>query len=405
LQPCTCTMAAAAAGSRDAHPEARQTPLGQGRVIIVAGAPASGKGTQCKRLAEAHGFVHLSTGDVFRDIAARGTELGVRAKEYMDKGCFVPDEMVLSLVRERLSQPDVREHGCLLDGFPRTADQADALLAQVKVDAVLLLQAPEKVLIRRAADRRIDPETGDIYHLKYVLPPPEIADRLVRRERDDEHSFRQRLEVFRGQNRRVLPWFSGLVHKIDATLEPDDVFQNLSRTLHGLFGAQAEAMREQGAAGTATPQHSCAICFDEPADFLVVPCGHQCGCEECLTAVKSHSGRCPICRGPVQSIQRVFQCGVGSKQTAKGNGCYPVASDMEVTTHVDLQDKLDDQAGVVDQDEWSEDGDEPQDDQPDGVSLVVAPCSDIPANGGEVNIMISAQIAVSSVRAPADVFA
>mmetsp|Transcript_98642 Transcript_98642/g.318094 ORF Transcript_98642/g.318094 Transcript_98642/m.318094 type:complete len:1066 (-) Transcript_98642:431-3628(-) len=371
----------------------------KGRVFVMMGPPASGKGTQCRLLAKRLGFVHLSTGDVFRDLVQRGTELGMRAKQFLENNCFVPDDMVVSLVQARLSQPDVQERGCLLDSFPRTTDQTEALLRHVNIDGVFFLQAPDKALIARAADRRIDPVTGDIYHLKFLPPPAEVASRVVRRNGDDEHSFRRRIEVFHGCRRRVLPLFSGQVHKIDATLEPAEVYQSILRSLQKICCAGPDANGSNPV--QVVPVHSCAICYEELANFLVVPCGHQCGCEECLTAVQHRSGRCPICRAPVQAIQRVFRCGIGAEaeQVAKRKLAME-----DVSMHLDLDDKLDEQAKVagmdVDDDEWSDDGEV---EQQEAVFVVAAPCRDLGSEGCEVPVMVSAKVPESAMRAPADI--
>jgi len=388
---------AAAAGVSIERDGAAQRPIsGSGRVYVVFGPPASGKGTQCKLLAEKFGFVHLSTGDVFRDLSTRGTELGLRAREFMESGCFVPDDLVIGLVRERLAQADVRTRGCLLDGFPRTSEQAEALLREVRVDGVLALHVPDRTLIQRASDRRIDPLTGDIYHLKFVPPPANVAHRLVCRDRDDERSFRQRLDVFRALSRRVLPYFSGQVWRIEATLEPAEVLQSMTRCLE-----KAAAVGDNRAA--ALQGSSCSVCFDGPANFLVVPCGHQCGCEECLRAVQRHSGRCPICRSHIVGIQRVFQCG-------RGGECEvgDPATGEPVPTHQDLQEKLDgrlEQVRQRDDDEWSEDDGENAHWPPpaDAVSLAVAPCEDVPDEGREVDVAVTVRVADAGQRVPVDV--
>ncbi|CAE8597663.1 unnamed protein product [Polarella glacialis] len=374
-------------------------PRFKGMIFAVMGPPASGKGTQCKRLAVKYDFVHLSTGDVFRDLAKRGTELGLRAKEFMDKGCFVPDEMVLSLVKDRLGQADVKERGCLLDGFPRTADQAEALLKEVKVEGVILLRAPDKTLVLRATDRRIDPATGDIFHLKYLPPPKDIEARLVCRDRDDEHSFKQRLEVFHGQCRRVLPMFSGSVWQMDATLEPDAVFKNMAGLLDKIMEAKMakNSSGNGGAMPAASP--SCSICFDEPANFLVIPCGHQCGCEECLTAVQKHSGRCPICRASVTAIQRVFRCGRDSGE----NGEATLSKQVPAKTHPDIQDKLDTKVSGQAGDGWSDDETDDVQSTLEDAKLVIVPCDDIGDAGGEVNVVVSAEIFDKATRSPVDI--
>jgi len=360
-----------------------------GRVFVMFGPPAAGKGTQCKLLAQEFGLVHISTGDVFRDLCERQTGMGVYAKEYMDKGCFVPDDLVLGYVRDRLSQEDVRERGCLLDGFPRTGFQAQELRKFADVEGVFVLSLPGGMLPKRAEGRRIDPETGDIYHLDFVPPPARVAQRVVRRDRDDACSFRQRVTVFNGQSRRVLPYLSGLTFRIEASLEPREVFDSMARILRTL-PQQREAV--------APPLEGvCSICFDEKATHLVTPCGHQCGCEECLSIVKRTSGRCPICRGPVSSMQRVFLCAPAGR-----------AADAVVTQrvqHADIDDRMDLSGPSTEtraaDDEWSEDGDSGTGDAP--VTIAVAPCADVPASGGVVDVAVLVSVADHKQRAPADI--
>merc|ERR1719215_1447062 len=204
----------------------------RGKVFVMLGAPASGKGTQCKLLAKKYGLVHISTGDVFRELCQQeDTELGVKAKGYLQNGAFVPDDFVMEYMRERLGRDDVKDYGCLLDGFPRTTGQAEALRGLARVDGVFMLDVPESALVNRAAERRIDPETEEIYHLQFVPPPAEVAKRLVPRDRDDAPSFRRRVAVYKEHVRRVLPLFSGRVKRIDATLTPAEVSEAIVRAL------------------------------------------------------------------------------------------------------------------------------------------------------------------------------
>ena len=133
--------------------------------IIIAGAPASGKGTQCEVIKADYNVVHLSTGDILRAAVKAGSELGAEAKSYMDSGNLVPDELITGVVCDRLSQPDCEYQGWLLDGFPRTSAQAEALSrAGYDPDAFILLDVPQQCLVERVTGRRTDPETGKIYH-------------------------------------------------------------------------------------------------------------------------------------------------------------------------------------------------------------------------------------------------
>jgi adenylate kinase len=179
--------------------------------LVIAGPPAGGKGTQCELLVEAFNVLHLSTGDLLRAAVACGSPLGVQAQHFMDSGQLVPDELIVDVVLERLAQPDCEARGWLLDGFPRTATQAQALLAAgFCPDAVIALDVPDDEVVRRIAGRRVDPETGKTYHLEFNPPPDddEVLDRLVQRSDDTETTIRQRLATFHKHLGSVLSAFS-----------------------------------------------------------------------------------------------------------------------------------------------------------------------------------------------------
>ncbi|CAH2044864.1 unnamed protein product, partial [Thlaspi arvense] len=161
--------------------------------IMISGAPASGKGTQCELITQKYGLVHISAGDLLRAEIASGSENGRRAKEYMEKGQLVPDEIVVMMVKDRLSQTDSEQHGWLLDGYPRSSSQATALKGfGFQPDLFILLEVPEDILIERVVGRRLDPVTGKIYHLKYSPPETEeIAARLTQRFDDTEEKASQ----------------------------------------------------------------------------------------------------------------------------------------------------------------------------------------------------------------------
>eukprot|EP00929_Paragymnodinium_shiwhaense_P109168 TRINITY_DN75519_c0_g1_i1.p1 TRINITY_DN75519_c0_g1~~TRINITY_DN75519_c0_g1_i1.p1 ORF type:complete len:1140 (-),score=192.16 TRINITY_DN75519_c0_g1_i1:483-3902(-) len=386
-----------------------------GRVIVVLGAPCSGKGTQCKKLADQHGLVHISTGDLFREHVDRGTDLGAQAKEYLDRRCFVPDELVVNLVRDKLRECAAPSadfpcgRGALLDGFPRTASQAESLLRLVQIDRVVFLEANDKALVQRAPGRRISRTTGAIYHMQFVPPsstvhPAHADSELIQREGDDDpRAFKLRLDVFRSQVRRVLPFFSGRVHRVNALQAPDEVQQAMIRALEApaVQGPISGASNIVATGGGV----ECAICFSAPADFLCVPCGHQCGCEECLATVQRTSGLCPICRTPVTSLQQVFACGKTENVPAVGGGGYPAPALVvnagvtgEEIGHPDLQDKLDKNVASADN-EWPDDmsdtEEEAREAQHAQVSLVVAPCKDIPSTAVASNVAnIAVQIHV-----------
>merc|ERR1712039_208397 len=174
-------------------------------------------------------------GDILRANVKEGTELGLKAKEFMDKGALVPSELIVDLVKDRLQQPDIKEKGCLLDGFPRAPDQAQAMVdAGIQVQRFLLIKVPDDTLVERGCGRRLDPETGEIYHLKFKPPPAEVVDRLVHRSDDQEDKIRARLGAYHSQIDGILPFFKEAVVEVDGTGKPDDVFTLVSGGLDNL---------------------------------------------------------------------------------------------------------------------------------------------------------------------------
>jgi len=207
--------------------QAAKAPL-----VVIAGPPAAGKGTQCEKIKEKFGYVHISTGDILRANVKEGTELGKKAEEYMTAGKLVPSELIVDLVKDRLAKPDVLEKGCLLDGFPRAPDQAKAMSdAGIEVDKFILIEVPDDVLVERGCGRRLDPETGEIYHLKFKPPPAEVVDRLVHRSDDQEESIRNRLAIYHDQVNGILPFFESAVCKIDGLPKPAEVTEKVFAVL------------------------------------------------------------------------------------------------------------------------------------------------------------------------------
>ena len=205
--------------------------------LIFVGPPGAGKGTQCARLTARLDIPHVSTGDMFRSAVKQGTPMGVLAKKAMDAGELVGDDIVIGMVRERLAQDDVRK-GFLLDGFPRTIPQAEALQALLHeigltLDAVVLLEVPDDLIVERIVGRRSDPETGRIYHLTFDPPPAEIADRLKHRSDDTEDAVRARLGAYHAQTAPLVPFYESrdLLRRVDGVGSMDDVTGRLVEAL------------------------------------------------------------------------------------------------------------------------------------------------------------------------------
>lgn len=199
---------------------------------IIAGAPASGKGTQCEGIVEAYGLTHISTGDMLRAAVKAGTETGKQAEACMKAGALVPDEVIIAMVKERLDMDDCKKNGWLLDGFPRTGAQAAALEEiGVEPDCVLLLEVPDEVLIERVVGRRSDPETGKIYHLTFFPPPAEVVDRLVHRSDDTEEAAWSRLKQYYSNLEAIKNAYASKIVKIDGNQDKQVVGDLISAAL------------------------------------------------------------------------------------------------------------------------------------------------------------------------------
>ncbi|MDA9098970.1 nucleoside monophosphate kinase [bacterium] len=196
--------------------------------VMIAGAPASGKGTQCELIVEKYGLVHISAGDLLRAAGAAGTPAGNEAKEYMDRGDLVPDSCVVSMVVDALNVPDAKEKGWLLDGYPRSASQADAIAKEgIEPDTFLLLDVPDDVLIERVVGRRLDPETGKIYHMTFSPPPADIVDRLTQRSDDTEEKAKNRLAVHASNVEAVVGKYTGKVKNLNGDRAKTEVFDDV----------------------------------------------------------------------------------------------------------------------------------------------------------------------------------
>ena len=212
--------------------------------IVLMGLPGAGKGTQADEIVKKYDIPHISTGDMFRAAISEGTELGKQAKSYMDNGALVPDEVTIGIVRERLAQPDC-ENGFLLDGFPRTVPQAEALnelLADLdkKVEYVINIDVEKDELISRLTGRRICTECGTSYHLQFN--PPKVEGRcdkdnaeLYQREDDNPETVTNRLEVNMKQSEPLLTFYKeqGVLTNVNGQQDIDAVFAEVDAVLQG----------------------------------------------------------------------------------------------------------------------------------------------------------------------------
>ena len=203
--------------------------------IVLFGPPGAGKGTQASIIVELTGKPQISTGDMLRMAVSSGSELGMEAKSYMDTGNLVPDQVIIGLIEQRLKEPDASE-GVLFDGFPRTIPQAEALSRIIEVSAVISIEVPDDDIVGRIVGRRMDPETGEIYHVTFKPPPPEIANRLIQRKDDTHDTVRKRLEAYHSQTKPLGDWYEakGLLISVDGSGSIEEVRQTVSSAVSRL---------------------------------------------------------------------------------------------------------------------------------------------------------------------------
>ena len=206
--------------------------------IIMLGAPGAGKGTQAKMIAEKCGIPHISTGDIFRANIKNGTELGKKAKEYMDQGLLVPDELTVKILLDRVAQDDCK-NGYVLDGFPRTIPQAEVLdkaLTELgdKIDYAINVDVPDENIIRRMSGRRACVTCGATYHVVHIPPKKEgICDtcgsELILRDDDKPETVKNRLDVYHKQTQPLIDFYTakGVLKSVDGTVDMKDVFASI----------------------------------------------------------------------------------------------------------------------------------------------------------------------------------
>lgn len=212
--------------------------------IILLGPPGAGKGTQAKSISNKYSIPHISTGDIFRKNISEKTVLGIEAKKYIDKGHLVPDELTIDIIKDRLKQDDCKK-GFLLDGYPRTVNQAEALDVMldeqgVKLDTALLIRVPKEYIIDRMTGRRVCTTCGASYHIKYN--PTKSGSKcdicgsdVIQRADDNEATVSERLDIYDAQTQPLIDYYNSknLLSEVDGTKAINDVFKNIC----GILGA------------------------------------------------------------------------------------------------------------------------------------------------------------------------
>jgi adenylate kinase len=208
--------------------------------IVLLGGPGSGKGTQAKKLTVKYGIPQISTGDIFRAAVKEGTPMGLKAKEYMDKGELVPDDVVVGVVEERLAKPDL-DAGFMLDGFPRTLPQAQALdkimsAMQKPIDHAVLVDVPDEELVKRLSGRRTcrNSDCGKMYHVMFNPPKKEgvcdaCGSELYQRDDDSEATIKERLTVYNDQTAPLIDYYDnkGLLRRVEGVGPIDGIFEKI----------------------------------------------------------------------------------------------------------------------------------------------------------------------------------
>ncbi|MEM3979765.1 MAG: adenylate kinase [Ignisphaera sp.] len=205
--------------------------------LVFIGPPGIGKGTYAKMLNQKYGVLHISTGDIFREEISKGTELGIKVKQFVEKGLLVPDEIVIEIVKQVLRRPEC-EKGFILDGFPRTIKQAEALEQITTIDAVFLFEAPVEIIIERVSGRLICPNCGAIYNIHWKPPKtPGICDvcghTLIRRKDDEPDVVRARYQIYKQTFEPVIEYYKrkNLLIEIDASRDAKIVVNDIEKIL------------------------------------------------------------------------------------------------------------------------------------------------------------------------------
>lgn len=335
------------------------------KIILVIGPPGVGKGTQSKRLAEKTGRLHISTGDLIRQNIRMGTNEGKMAEPFVKKRELVPDDLLLRVIMNRLHEKDVAHFGVILDGFPRTVNQALIIKTDLEVERVLFLQVSDSICVQRILARQYEPSANDFF-----------------READNEEQIRERLKFFNDGIAVIRDFFKEEIQVLDASESIEQVSASIDKLFLNPPPAKSKAVEQI--------EESCVICMKNPADHLLVPCGHQCGCEPCLTEQFKRSGGCPICRKAIDGVIRVFRSGVVENDNEN--------KEKHINEKKNFIKKYDNEAVLKKEENLLEF----DNNIAKNLEISVAPCEDFVKNKA-VNVAISLNIPDTPVRRPIDV--
>ncbi|MDP7244074.1 MAG: adenylate kinase [Flavobacteriales bacterium] len=205
--------------------------------IVLLGSPGIGKGTAATKLSKKLGIAHISTGDMLRENVAQKTKLGVEAKSYMDKGLLVPDSLVIEMMKKCLQKKDCK-NGFILDGFPRTINQAEEIGKEIKIDKVINIQASDEIIIDRLSKRKVCGKCGFVYHLIYIKPKKEgVCDKcggkLYQRKDDKPEAITERLKVYRNETEPLIDYYKekGILADVDGSGTPEEEFESVLKAV------------------------------------------------------------------------------------------------------------------------------------------------------------------------------
>jgi adenylate kinase len=208
--------------------------------LVIFGPPSAGKGTQAQKLSKKYSVPQIATGDLLREHVAKKTPIGIKVKEILDQGKLGPDDLIVQMIKDRVSQPDCKD-GYLLDGFPRTLNQAKHLEKMADIDVVLNIGVDTELLVERAVGRRICPKCASVYHVEFNPPKMEgtcdkCGSQLIQRDDDKEETVRKRLNVYREQTEPLIEYYKkkGKLVDIDGSLGIDGVFEQMVRAISRL---------------------------------------------------------------------------------------------------------------------------------------------------------------------------